>query len=359
MSPGPYLFGVIRWYSALIVTGMALAVWLASREEKRVGLPKDTILDLALLLLPMGIVGARLYYVAFKWEEYAADPLSILYIWNGGLAIYGGILGGALAAFLFSRRRRISLAKLADIIIPGVVLAQGIGRWGNFFNSEAFGIETPSAFWRFFPASVRIGDTWHLATFFYESALDVAIFAWLWARRKTRRHSGDTLVAYLLLYGAARMLIEGLRTDSLYIGGTLRVSQVLSALMVLAACIVWAARVPSRDRLWLVLPLAALGAVICAGLSGAGLGLLSGLIALYGLVSIATVILFQRKEAAHYAGRQTEECALPGHAAPGSLPAEPDAASGGGTAADEPGGLSAPAAAAPRAGRLPDAEKRE
>ena len=359
MSPGPYLFGFIRWYSVLIVTGMALAVWLASREEKRVGFPKDTILGLALFLLPLGIIGARLYYVVFKWEEYAADPISILYIWNGGLAIYGGIIGGALAAWIYAIRHRLSLAKLADIIIPGVALAQGIGRWGNFFNSEAHGVATLNPAWQFFPASVRIGDTWYLATFFYESALDIAVFAWLWARRKSRRHSGDTLLAYLLLYGAGRMLIEGLRTDSLYIGGTLRVSQALSALMVLAVCIVWAARARARDRVLLLVPLAALAGVVIAGLSGAELGLLTAVIALYGVLSILTVLYFQRSEVTHRAVGQAEQRDLPGDAAAGAVTAEPDAAPAGGTGSVGPAGVSAPADEASCAGSLTPAEGRQ
>ena len=356
MSPGPYLFGFIRWYSVLIVTGMALAVWLASREEKRVGFPKDTILGLALFLLPLGIIGARLYYVAFKWEEYAADPISVLYIWNGGLAIYGGILGGALAAWIYAVRHKLPMATLADIIIPGVALAQGIGRWGNFFNSEAHGVATLNPAWQFFPASVRIGDTWYLATFFYESVLDIAVFAWLWARRKSRRHSGDTFLAYLLLYGAGRMLIEGLRTDSLYIGGTLRVSQVLSALMVLAACVVWAARARARDRILLLVPLAALAGVVMAGLSGAELGLLSAAIALYGVLSVLTVLYFQRSEVIHRAVGQAEQRDLPGDAAAGAVPAEPDAAAVGGTESDGPAGVPAPADEASCAGSLAPAE---
>ncbi|MBR5345512.1 MAG: prolipoprotein diacylglyceryl transferase [Clostridia bacterium] len=359
MSPGPYIVGIIRWYSVLIVAGMAIAVWLACREEKRVGLPKDTILDLALLLLPMGIIGARLYYVAFKWEEYAVDPLSILYIWNGGLAIYGGIIGGTLAALIYAWRHKLSLAKLADVIIPGVVLAQGIGRWGNFFNSEAYGIATPNAFWQFFPASVRIGDTWHLATFFYESLLDVAIFAWLWAYRKYRRHSGDTLLAYLLLYGAGRMFIEGLRTDSLYIGGTLRVSQALSALMVLAACIVWASRVRKWTRLVLVLPCASLAAVIWSGTSEINLSLFNWTVALYGILSIVTVLYFEQKEAADHAVGQAEQRAVPDAAAPGALSAKPDAAPDGGTALGEPSRVLPPAPETPRAGGLPPAEGQE
>ena len=297
MSPGRLIFGILPWYSLLVVTGMAAAVWLATLEERRRGLPKDTILDLALWLLPLGVLGARIYYVVFSWDQYAANPVSALYIWEGGLAIYGGVIAGALVAWFFCRKRGISLPVMADMIVPGLALAQGIGRWGNFFNSEAYGVETADAFWRFFPASVRIGETWHLACFFYESVLDAAVFAWLWANRRRRRHDGDTLLGYLLLYGAGRMLIEGLRTDSLYLTGTLRVSQLLSAGMVLAACAVWTLRARGAARLWILLPLAALAAVVVCGMRNCSLGVMSAVIADYGLASVLAVAVLQRKEA--------------------------------------------------------------
>lgn len=295
--PDRLILGLVPWYSVLVVTGMALAVFLAVREERRMGLPKDTILDLALWLLPIGVIGARVYYVVFTWEQYAANPISVLYIWEGGLAIYGGVIAGALTALIFARKRKLSMLTLADAVMPGVALAQAIGRWGNFFNQEAYGVETAAAFWQFFPASVYIESegAWHLATFFYESVLDAAVFAWLWNRRAFRRNRGDTFLAYLLLYGAGRMLIEGLRTDSLYLSGNLRVSQLLSAGMVLAVCIVWAARAKRRERLCLLLPLSCLGMVIAAGLAGAGLGLLTGLIAIYGAAAVCAVVFFERR----------------------------------------------------------------
>ncbi len=295
MSPGEFLIGPIRWYAALIVTGMALAVWLATLEERRRGLPKDTILDLALWLLPIGVLGARIYYVIFSWDRYAADPLSALYIWEGGLAIYGGVIAGALTALVFAKKRGLPLRVLADMIAPGLALAQGIGRWGNFFNSEAYGVETAVPFWRFFPASVLIGDTWHLACFFYESVLDIAVFVWLWCRRKKRLRDGDTTLGYLLLYGAGRMLIEGLRTDSLYLTGTLRISQLLSAAMVLAVCVVWMTRVKGPTRLWLLLPAALLAAATVCGVLGASLGVMSAVIAGYGAAAILCTAIFEIK----------------------------------------------------------------
>ena len=233
-----YLVGSIPWYSVLMVLGTALAIWLAAREEKRVNLPKDTILDLALWLIPCGIIGARLYYVAFSWEEFRDAPVSVLYVWQGGIAIFGAILAGLLTLLLFCRHRRLPPLLLCDVIVPGLALAQAIGRWGNYFNMEAYGPEVTNPALCFFPLAVLIpsgsGSTWHLATFFYESLCDFLIFVFLLAaRRRLFRRQGDVFFFYLFLYSAARLVIEDLRMDSLY-SSSVRVSQLLSVLLCLA-----------------------------------------------------------------------------------------------------------------------------
>ncbi len=237
-----YVFGTLPWYSVLIVSGICLALFLALREEKRLGLPKDTVIDLALWLIPSGIVGARLYYVLFTWEMFRSDPLRIFRIWEGGLAIYGAVLGGLAAAVLFSRKRKLSLATLTDMIVPGLAIAQAIGRWGNYFNMEAYGAPVTDARWQFFPAAVLIpglsGGVWHQATFFYESMWDLLVFIALMATRRRMRRAGDTTLWYVALYGAGRFVIEGLRTDSLMLG-SLRVSQGLSGMMVLSVLVVF------------------------------------------------------------------------------------------------------------------------
>ena len=135
-----YLFYPVTWYSVLIVAGAALALFLACKEEKRSGLPKDTVLDLALWLIPGGIIGARLYYVVFSFDQFRNDLLSVFRIWEGGLAIYGGIIAGLLVLFIFCRYRKLSFLLLCDTIAPGLALAQCIGRWGNWFNIEAYGL---------------------------------------------------------------------------------------------------------------------------------------------------------------------------------------------------------------------------
>lgn len=254
MPSSRYIFGTLPWYSVLIVAGICAAIFLASREEKRLGLPQDTVIDLALSLVPLGIVGARLYYVVFAWDSFRADPISVLYVWQGGLAIYGGIIGGLLAAVLFARRRKLPMLTLFDMIVPGLALAQAVGRWGNFFNMEAYGAPITQAAWQFFPAAVLIpeggGLVWHQATFFYESMWDLGTACTLWALRTRTKKRGDLFLWYLLLYGAGRLVIEGLRMDSLYtVGGTGRVSQLVSAAACVAAAAVFASRTLRRiDR---------------------------------------------------------------------------------------------------------------
>ncbi len=252
------LFGFIPMYPLLIVTGVLCALFLSSKEEKRLSLPRDTAIDLVLAALPAGIVGARLYYVVFAWELYRDNPLSVLYIWEGGLAIYGGIIGGIIAVLLCARRKKLPFPLLLDLIIIGVPFAQAIGRWGNFFNMEAYGRAVSVPALCFFPLCVFIpaDGTWHMATFFYESCWDLLVFCCLWCFRKKKKRRGDLFLWYVLLYGAGRCLIEGLRTDSLMMG-SLRVSQLLSllaCLAVLAVFLLRAARNGHPRLLLLALP---------------------------------------------------------------------------------------------------------
>ena len=235
------IFGGLPWYSVLVVGGIVLAIWLAGREEKRLGLPKDTAVDLALVVVPCGIVGARLYYVVMSWPQFAQNPLSVLYVWQGGLAIYGGVIGGAVGAWCCSRHKKISFASVADMIAPGLLLAQAVGRWGNYFNMEAYGPLIQDARLQFFPFGVLIPVNgvyqWHMAAFFYESVWNLCSFIVLWLIRKRQTVRGNVFCWYLVFYGSGRFVIEQLRQDSLYIG-SLRASQWLSLILCLtAACI--------------------------------------------------------------------------------------------------------------------------
>lgn len=241
------LFGFIPIYGLLIAGAIALGVFLCSRQEKRLGLKADTAVDFALWVIPAAIVGARLYYVAFQWEMYAADPVRILRVWEGGLAIYGGVIGGAIAAFVFSRVKKVSFGALADMVAPALILGQAIGRWGNFVNREAYGrlMENPAL--QFFPLAVQIGTEWHMATFFYESLWDFVGFWVLWLNRKRVKSRGNLFLGYLCWYGLGRAFIEGLRTDSLMFG-SIRVSQALSLVLFAGAGVALLLRRGRREK---------------------------------------------------------------------------------------------------------------
>lgn len=232
-----YVFGSLPWYGLLIVCGIAAAIGFCTHEEKRLNLKPDTVIDAAFWVIPAGLIGARLYYVIFQWKLFAPDPLSILRLWEGGLAIYGGVIGGLIGVLLFARHRKINPFLLTDMIVPGLAFAQSIGRWGNYFNMEAYGRPITDPAWQFFPIGVQIptadGYAWHMATFFYESCWDMLVFLLLWfVIRKRASSTGTTTLWYLFLYGVGRFLIEGLRMDSLMTGG-IRVSQLLSLFLVI------------------------------------------------------------------------------------------------------------------------------
>ncbi len=231
-----YLFGFIPWYSFLIVTGAAIAIILAVHEEKKLHLKKDTVVDFALVVLPFGILGARIYYVLFSWESFKDNLLSILKIWEGGIAIYGAVIAGLLTALLFCKKKKMHFPTLCDIIAPGLVLAQAIGRWGNYFNQEAYGLCVTNESLQFFPFAVQIqtenGLQWHMATFFYESVWNFLIFIFLMiARRKIFRYHGDVITFYAILYACGRLIIEDFRMDSLYASSNIRISQLLSVMI--------------------------------------------------------------------------------------------------------------------------------
>ncbi len=264
MPVSRYFLGQVPWYSILILSGACLAILIGSRLERPAGLPKDTILDLALRVLPAGILGARIYYVIFSWDDFRNDVGAIFRIWEGGLAIYGGLLAGGLTVLLFCRRRKLPVMTVLDIIVPGLALAQAIGRWGNFFNMEAYGWTVQDPALCFFPFAVLIPengrDVWHLATFFYESCWNLLNFLLLMFHRRRQPAKGESFRLYLLLYAAGRLIIEELREDSLYTGG-IRVSQLLSIAAVLVL-VLWRIvkalreKEASHDRLLLLLPMA-------------------------------------------------------------------------------------------------------
>jgi phosphatidylglycerol:prolipoprotein diacylglycerol transferase len=239
-SPGPILVHIgpltIRWYGLLIATAVLLGVSLSQYLAKRRHINPDLLGDLVVWLVVAAIPAARLYYVFFEWSEYAQNPERIIAIWQGGIAIHGAILGGTVAALIFARVKQISFWQLADLVAPSLILGQAIGRWGNFFNSEAFGDPTNLPWKLFIPADRRPPEYADFAyfhpTFLYESLWDLMVFGLLLtlffrSLKGLRLKVGTLFLVYLVAYSLGRLWIEGLRTDSLMLG-PLRIAQVVS-----------------------------------------------------------------------------------------------------------------------------------
>ena len=231
----------IHMYGLVIVFGLVLAVIYCMRRANQFGLTEDHILDGVLWVTPFAFLCARAYYCAFRWDLYAANPISVLYIWQGGIAIYGGVLGAILGMLVFCKIKRISLGATLDLVLMGFLIGQAIGRWGNFFNREAFGAETDAWLRMGLYSPLTDTITYHHPTFLYESLWNALGFVVLHFLSKKRTFDGQIALGYALWYGLGRTFIEGLRTDSLYIPGTaLRVSQVLAAMSCIAAAVVLA-----------------------------------------------------------------------------------------------------------------------
>ena len=211
LNPPAYItiFGKnIYFYGVLIALGFMLAILFCSRKSKDFGIKADDFYDLMIWLIPVSILGARAYYVLFRLGDYLSRPLSVFAVWEGGLAIYGGVIAGILTVILVCRHKKIPFTAMLDLVIPGLLIGQILGRWGNFMNREAFGAETEIFF----------------------------IFLLVFDKKGKRKYDGQNTLIYFLWYGLGRAWIEGLRTDSLYIGSTgIRVSQALSIVLCLAA----------------------------------------------------------------------------------------------------------------------------
>ena len=255
------IFGFsIAYYGIVIVTGMMIAIWIAQREAKRTGQNPEQYLDLAMIGIAAGILGARIYYVIFAWDYYKDDLLSIFNIRQGGLAIYGGIIGACIAVVIYSRKKKQNFSLLIDTASMSIVFGQIMGRWGNFFNREAFGDYTNNLFAMQLPVSaVRANEItqkmWdHVVTvngveyiqvhptFLYESLWNVGVLLFLFWFRKRKKFNGEVFLMYLIGYGLGRIWIEGLRTDQLLLPVVgLPVSQLLSGCLVVGCTIlvVW------------------------------------------------------------------------------------------------------------------------
>lgn len=216
------LFGLsIRWYGILIAAAFLLAILISCRRAPRHNLTSDHVLDFAVWMIPMAIIGARAYYVIFSWDMYRSDLKEILDIRAGGLAIHGGLIAGVLTAVFVCRHEKISLIEMGDLVFPSVALGQAIGRWGNFFNSEAHGRPTD------LPWGIMVDGVKVQPTFLYESLWCFALFLFLIWLDNRRKFQGQVMFMYGMLYSVERFLVEGLRTDSLMIG-PFRQAQVIS-----------------------------------------------------------------------------------------------------------------------------------
>ncbi len=218
----------IHFYGVIIALGLLLAVIYGLKRSKRFGLKEDDILDGVLCIVPFAIICARAYYCIFSWHEFASDPISVLYIWNGGIAIYGGVIGAAIGVIVFCRVKKIKLGAVLDLVALGFLIGQSIGRWGNFFNREAYGAVTDSLLrMEIFGTIDGVRACYH-PTFLYESVWNLAGFVMLHFLSKRRQYDGQIALGYVLWYGLGRTIIEGLRKDSL-MWGPFRVSQLLAA----------------------------------------------------------------------------------------------------------------------------------
>lgn len=246
----------IAFYGIIIGCGVMAGIVMAAMEAKRTGQNPDTYYDLALYAVVLSVIGARIYYVIFSWDQYKHDLLSIFNIRQGGLAIYGGVIAAVITVFVYGRVKKISFAKLADTAVLGLILGQIIGRWGNFFNREAFGEYTNNLFAMRLPLdAVRSSDVTELMmehvemlegtayiqvhpTFLYESLWNLGVLLFMLWWRKHKKFEGEVFLLYLFGYGVGRFWIEGLRTDQLLIPGVgLPVSQVLAAVLVVVSAV--------------------------------------------------------------------------------------------------------------------------
>ncbi|GEN82781.1 prolipoprotein diacylglyceryl transferase [Sporosarcina luteola] len=230
----------IRWYGILITSGIILAFIVVQKEMVKRGMHPDFLTDLLIWAVPIAIISARIYYVIFSWDSYKDNPADVIKIWEGGIAIHGALIGAFITTYVFTKRRGISFWKVADIAVPGILIGQIIGRWGNFINQEAHGGPVSQKFlentwipdWIMNQMTIE-GVTYH-PTFLYESLWNVVGLIILLILRRVRLKRGEMFFFYLIWYSIGRYFIEGMRTDSLY-GGDLRAAQIVSIIAVVFA----------------------------------------------------------------------------------------------------------------------------
>ncbi|QNO16290.1 prolipoprotein diacylglyceryl transferase [Alkalicella caledoniensis] len=230
MNPVAFNVGPIPiyWYGIIIASGILLGMFFAKKHAKLKGINPEFIDEFVIVVIPLAILGARLYYVIFELDKYMGDPRKIFAIWEGGLAIHGGVLAGIIVAYIFSKVKKISFFEFTDIVAPSLILGQAIGRWGNYVNQEAYGRETD------LPWAILVDGKYVHPTFFYESVWNLIVFgALVYLLRRAKLKDGSIMALYLIGYSFGRVFIEGLRTDSLMLG-PFRVAQLISGVFILA-----------------------------------------------------------------------------------------------------------------------------
>ncbi|KJY65486.1 Prolipoprotein diacylglyceryl transferase [Lactobacillus helsingborgensis] len=229
----------VKWYGVIMALAIILAVSMAIIEGRKRQIESDDFVDLLLWAVPLGYVGARIYYVIFEWQYYAQHPDQIIAIWNGGIAIYGGLLAGLVVLLIFCYKKMLPPFLMLDILTPGVMAAQILGRWGNFINQEAHGGPTTLGFLQslhlpnFIISQMKINGIYYQPTFLYESFFNLIglILILVLRHKKHLFKQGEIFMLYLAWYSVVRFFVEGMRTDSLYLWGSIRVSQLLSLIL--------------------------------------------------------------------------------------------------------------------------------
>lgn len=222
------IFGIaVRWYGILIASGMIIGALLAIKRSREIGFDEEELINMLIFAIPMAIIGARVYYVIFKWDYYKGNFMEMINIRSGGLAIHGGIIASVLTAIIYCKIRNINFWQLADITAPSIILGQAIGRWGNYVNKEAHGGPTD------LPWAIEVNGVNVHPTFLYESIWNIIVFIFLiWYRKNKKQANGEVFLLYLALYSLGRLFIEGLRTDSL-MWGQFRVAQLISVSLII------------------------------------------------------------------------------------------------------------------------------
>lgn len=237
----------VRWYGIIIAMGILLGYFIAQASVKRIGFHQDTLVDIIFWSAIFGFIVARIYFVIFQWPYYVQHPIEIPMIWQGGIAIHGGLIGGFVTGIIICKQKNINPFQIGDVIAPSMILGQGIGRWGNFMNHEAHGgtvsksslenLHIPD----FIINNMYIDGKYYQPTFLYESIWDVLGFVILILLRKHLR-IGDTFCLYLIWYSIGRFFVEGMRTDSLMLAGDIRIAQLMSIILIIIGVVIMIVR---------------------------------------------------------------------------------------------------------------------